>query len=1057
MPIGTRDILLVIRAKDQASRVVAQIGASFDTLSGAAEASAFRMLGMGSALVGIGTALTAAGAAGLSATKEWTDAAADYNAQAALTLTQVDQLGVTLEDVKKIGRDVAAEIPAPFEQMQSALFDIFSSMDVNIEGAEKLLSAFSQAAVAGNVDIQTAGRATISIMNAWGLKAKDVNHVMDVQFQLVRKGVGTYKEFATAIGKSIPSARRAGQSVESLAGVLAFMTRNGLSAQMAATSAARAFDNLANPKVQKRMHDLGVEVLDGNGNFRQMADIVRELGQQMAGLTDAQKAKALNALFAGSGNNIQARRFWDLAIRNFGQLNDLTDDMINSSGALDAAYDIMFNQPVNQVQLLKNNLDILKTELGDALLPAFNKVVEKLTGFVKWIRNLSPETKKFIAHGAAILSLIAILSGVVMGISGAVLMIGGAIKLMGGLSNVIGMIVKMNFWILLIAAAAYLIYRNWDTIKAWWEKLWPHLKETAEKVWSWLKSTWEELWPKVKEVAKAVWDWIKSAWTTLWPIIRDAAVKVWDWIVKTWTNLWPKLKAAASIVWEWIKTNWPVFMEALRKGIQVMKDIFSGIWHFIKTQVIDRLVAIWSSIPFKKEIAKAFGWLVDTLPGWFSKAWDRVKQFASNVWGALKGLAPLWKPIVEAVKHVWNVFKDLIGIVQRVIQVILVIARPVIAALIGAFVLVWEIISNTFGPAFSMIGEVINAVIDIIKGVIGFVVNLINGDWRAAWDSLVGVVIGIWDAFFAFLRGIYGIVKGALGAVFDFLVGAGKYLLQGFWNGLKAGAKAVYDFFVGIGRWMIDTFKAIFGIKSPSTVFFDIGINILKGLWNGLKSFVDTIWGFFKGVGLTIVSYFVGAITWLWDKGAEILRGLWGGIKSIWSSVTSWFGGLFSKVLGFFGGAVTWLWDVGKNILQGLWNGLKDMWNRVWDWLQDKASSIGGIFTSVLSIFSPSRVFHNIGENIMLGLLNGLDSLSSDLDKQMNLTANAVVAPMTGLQPSFAAPRSAPTGRTVNVAQGAVQVTVSGANLTEGDVEIVINRAFEDLMRQMVNSPDGEA
>src|SRR5690606_32665351 len=135
-----------------------------------------------------------------------------------------------------------------------------------VSGAEMILRGFSRGAVAGQVELTDAGRATIAILNAWGLEAEEINRVMDVQFQLVRKGVGDYSEFATTIGNSIPAAVAAGQSVESLSGMLAFMTRQGLSAARASTSAARALELVARPNVQKNLEDYGVTVKDANGN-----------------------------------------------------------------------------------------------------------------------------------------------------------------------------------------------------------------------------------------------------------------------------------------------------------------------------------------------------------------------------------------------------------------------------------------------------------------------------------------------------------------------------------------------------------------------------------------------------------------------------------------------------------------------------------------------------------------------------------------------------------------------------------------------------------------------
>ena len=187
MPLGAREILLVIRAKDQASRVIQDIGRTFATTEESMAARGASQMRAGQAMLGAGIAMTATGLAGAAAIGKMVDASIDFNRQAALTLTQIDQVGVSVDDLKKIALDVAHDIPAPLEEMQATLYDIFSSLNVNTDESKVLLTAFAKSAVAGQVSLQDAGRATIAIMNAWGVPTTDVNKLMDVQFQLVRK------------------------------------------------------------------------------------------------------------------------------------------------------------------------------------------------------------------------------------------------------------------------------------------------------------------------------------------------------------------------------------------------------------------------------------------------------------------------------------------------------------------------------------------------------------------------------------------------------------------------------------------------------------------------------------------------------------------------------------------------------------------------------------------------------------------------------------------------------------------------------------------------------
>jgi hypothetical protein len=137
-----------------------------------------------------GTAMFTMGVIGELAYKKMVDAAISYKQAAATTLTQIDDTGVKLKDIEKIGIEVGNKIPVAFEQLQPALYDIFSSINVGTKDAHKLLEQFAKDAVAGQTDMETATRANIAIMNAYKIKVKDASQVSDFMFRLVQKGVG---------------------------------------------------------------------------------------------------------------------------------------------------------------------------------------------------------------------------------------------------------------------------------------------------------------------------------------------------------------------------------------------------------------------------------------------------------------------------------------------------------------------------------------------------------------------------------------------------------------------------------------------------------------------------------------------------------------------------------------------------------------------------------------------------------------------------------------------------------------------------------------------------
>ncbi|CAG0966965.1 hypothetical protein MTYP_01046 [Methylophilaceae bacterium] len=72
-----------------------------------------------------------------------------------------------------------------------------------------------------------------------------------------------------------------------------------------------------------------------------------------------------------------------------------------------------------------------------------------------------------------------------------------------------------------IAGAAYLIYKNWEPIKAWFKELWENIKTIADQVWEHLKTIF--------------------AWSPLGLILRS-----WGPVLRFFGNLWDKVKDIAG-------------------------------------------------------------------------------------------------------------------------------------------------------------------------------------------------------------------------------------------------------------------------------------------------------------------------------------------------------------------------------------------------------------------------------------------------------------------------------------------------------------------------------
>jgi TP901 family phage tail tape measure protein len=697
VPLGIREVLLVVRAQNLSSGVLRNVAGDFENLNGKAKAAAQQQMKTGTALMAVGAGVTAVGAAGILFLGKATAAAVEYNKQVALTKTQMYGVKASFDDVAQAGLDVAKKIAVPLDQVQSGLYDIFSSMDVNMSQAKFLLANFSKEAVAGQVDLSTAERASIGIMNAYKFKVQDVTKVQDILFNLVKYGVGTYGDFANSIGRVTGPAVRANQSFAETAAMMAFLTRNGLSASNAASSAGRALDAIG--KSREKIQDVGkivtstlgdavakklgitagtmIKVKDAAGRLLPVNQIMSQLGTTLKGLSPTQLDDVLTAMFKGTGGTIQAMRFFDVAIHNFGQLNKLTKDMYTNRGALQAAYKIMSNTPAAKIQLLKNNFQALMITIGDQLLPVVGKLASALAAMFNWINKIPKPLLSVIVIIIAVTSVCLILAGVIMIVVGAWMVLSAILAAseiaFAPIIITVGLIIAA---IVALAVAAYLIIKYWSPISSFWHDLW-------FGVWHWVNHFWGMIDSYVHGAfSKFINDWVKLGhniehlWHDIWPVLLTILKIGLTLLLVVWLSFWNIIRVPATAFARWIKSMskamWNALVSDWRAFSRTVANAWSALWTVVKNVFVNdwnTIKKVWHSVTsalegdwraFASTIRSAASSLWSAIVNGFNhKFWDPLKSSFST---GKKALIALWNgikaPIAAPVNWIIKTFYD---------------------------------------------------------------------------------------------------------------------------------------------------------------------------------------------------------------------------------------------------------------------------------------------------------------------------------------------------------------------------------------------------------------
>lgn len=430
MPASRRDLTIIINARDNASVKIDQVAKSLNRMGD----SGYKLLRVGAVMGLAGGAMIAAATGIAHSLMGATQAAADFDSQIRRAATQVDIAGETMDSViPKLGasvKNVASQIGIPIAQLTDGMFEILSTVKATIPQAEAILGTLARAAVAGGTELNTMIRAVLGTMNGMNIPMEKMTDVLDTFIQIVRKGGSlTLEEFTHVIGRSLPTMAQYKQDIKEVGILMSFLTKNAVPAANAAVSMARATEAIFNPKAVGRLKQMGIEVENLNTRqLRPVHEILLDIGDAARKLPPIEQIKLLTELVKGAGGNVQARRLINLAVVDPEGLKEAIADMEKAGGIFEKTYAIMAKAPSNQIQLFRNNLELLRIEAGSQFLPLLAPLVNGMRAVTHWFANLSDQTKKTITAiitGIAIFTaLVGIMALVVGGILTLVAVIG---------------------------------------------------------------------------------------------------------------------------------------------------------------------------------------------------------------------------------------------------------------------------------------------------------------------------------------------------------------------------------------------------------------------------------------------------------------------------------------------------------------------------------------------------------------------------------------------------------------------------------------------------------
>lgn len=305
----------------------------------------------------------------------------DLEHEIAIVQTQLNHLGQDFRPAisTKVIK-TAQETGLAFSSVAKAEFEVVSA-NIAVADSFEIVDLAARAAVAGGMkDAELAFNAALSQVNAFGLANDQFGEVFDKQFNLIKRGIFTYEQFATVVGSVSEAFGSTGQDIETANASLAAISQvfTGKQLERGATGLRNAVLRIG--EAREEFKEMGVEVVDAQGNFRNFILIGEDLNRALDGLTEAERSEAIRKLFPDE----RERRGMNAFLGQLDQAKQFYVEQKRAAGDLDEAFETVEGS-------LKVQADILKNDLAPALLP----VVEGFGQIVGFVNDANDELPGF--------------------------------------------------------------------------------------------------------------------------------------------------------------------------------------------------------------------------------------------------------------------------------------------------------------------------------------------------------------------------------------------------------------------------------------------------------------------------------------------------------------------------------------------------------------------------------------------------------------------------------------------------------------------------------------
>ena len=332
--------------------------------------------------------------------------AADFSAGMTNVSTLIDTNVENFDAMKEEVLQIAKRTPVALDGLTSALYDIRSA-GISANMQFEVLEKSAQLGLTGLGSTSEAVDLVTSSLNAFNLKGKEAEKLYDTIFKTVKFGKTTISGIAQGFGSVAGTVAASNIKLDDYLAAVAALTTTGQPAAQAHHQLKAAIAGMLRETddSKKVFNALGVKSF-------------KELIQKSGGMVNAFKAitncvggneSAILSLF---GSTMAYNAVLGLTTKQNKAYVETLNSMRYGTSLIDEGYQKQYNTEHAMMQRLKNMSQVIGIQLGEALAPAFGKVLDFGESTLNMLDKMSPQMKSFVAISIAGLGILATSFGI---------------------------------------------------------------------------------------------------------------------------------------------------------------------------------------------------------------------------------------------------------------------------------------------------------------------------------------------------------------------------------------------------------------------------------------------------------------------------------------------------------------------------------------------------------------------------------------------------------------------------------------------------------------------